>query len=41
MSISELLLAGIFISILIGFGIAMYMGLHCEDEEDIPLANLK
>lgn len=41
MSISELLLAGIFISILIGFGIAMYMGLHCEDEEDIPPANLK
>lgn len=41
MSISELLLAGIFISILIGFGIAMYMGLHCEDEEDIPSAKLK
>lgn len=39
MSVSELLLAGIFVSILIGFGIAMYMGLHCE--EDIPPANLK
>ena len=41
MSVSELLLTGIYVSILIGFGIAMYMGLHCEDEEDIPPANLK
>ena len=41
MTISELLIAGIFVSILIGFAIAMYMGLHCEDEEDIPPANLK
>jgi len=39
MSISELLIAGIFASILIGFGIAMYMGLHYE--EDVPTANLK
>lgn len=41
MSVSELLLAGIYVSILIGFAIAMYMGLHCEEEEEIPPAKLK